>query len=109
MTAWSAKVRTSSICRSLYGSTRVRDMHDPAFERHSPGEGVATGDNGSLALDRPILGVRCTERTRHMAVDLALAYRDICGIGAAKPGGRLHYCVQHRLHIGGRAADDVEH
>jgi len=84
-------------------------MHDPAFERHPPSEAAATGDDSSLALDCPILGVRRTERTRHMAVDLALAYRDICDIGAAKPGGRLHYCVQHRLHIGGRAADDPEH
>jgi hypothetical protein len=25
MTAWSAKVRTSSICRSVYGSTRFRE------------------------------------------------------------------------------------
>ena len=32
----------------------VRDMHDPAFERHPPGDAVATGDNGSLAQGRPI-------------------------------------------------------
>ena len=89
-------------------SADVRDMHDPAFERHPPDEAVATRRNGLLAQDRPILGFHCTERTRHMAVDLALAYRDSCGIGAAKPGGRLHYCVQHRLHIGGRAADDLQ-
>ena len=35
----------------------VRDMHDSAFEQHPPGEGFATGDNCSLAPDRPILGV----------------------------------------------------
>ena len=90
-------------------SADVRDMHDPAFERHPPDEAVATRRNGLLAQDRPILGFHCTERTRHMAVDLALAYRDSCGIGAAKPGGRLHYCVQHWLHIGGRPADDLQH
>ena len=85
MTAWSAKVRTSSICRSVNGShslpreinraehgplaqqrhpkhgaspgrhslghrvvrvsADVLDMHDPAFERHPPGDAVATGDN----------------------------------------------------------------
>ena len=43
-----------------------------------------------------------------MAVDLALAYCDVAGIGAAKPGGRFDHCVQHRLDIGGRAADDIE-
>jgi len=84
-------------------------MHDPAFEQHPPGDGFATGDNGSLALDRPILGLRRSRRARHKAVDLALAYRDRCEIGAAKPGGRFGYCVQHRLHIGGRAANDAEH
>jgi len=84
-------------------------MHDPAFKRHSPGDAVATGDHGSVAHDRPMLGLRCTVRTRHKAVDLALAYCDVSGIGAAKPDGRFDHCVQHRLHIGGRAADDLEH
>ena len=42
-------------------SADVRDMHDPAFERHPTGDAVATGDNGSLAQGRPILGVRCKE------------------------------------------------
>ena len=37
-------------------SEDVRDMHDLAFERHPPGDAVATGDNGSLAHDRPKLG-----------------------------------------------------
>ena len=92
------------------GGGEVLDMHDPAFERHPAGDAVATGDNRSLAQDRPILGVRCTRIVvRHNAVDFALAYPDIRGIGAAKPGGRSGHCVQHRLHIGGRAADDVEH
>jgi len=36
----------------------VRDLHDPPFERHPPGDGLATGDNCSLAQDRPKLGVR---------------------------------------------------
>ena len=84
-------------------------MHDPAFERHPPGDAVATGDECSLALGRPILGLRCTDERRHVAVDLALAYCDRSGIGAAKPDGGFGNCVQHRLHIGGRAADDVEH
>ena len=150
MTAWSAKVRTSSICRSVNGSTRfrlrlnradhgalaqqrhpkdgaspgrhnlgqrvvrvsedVRDMHDPAFERHPPGDAVATGDDGSLAQRSPNTRVRRIRMVdRHVAVDLALAYCDRSGIGAAKPDGRFDYCVQHRLHIGGRAADDLEH
>jgi len=84
-------------------------LHDPAFEQHPPDDAVPTGDNGSLAQDRPILKLRSTERTRHVAVDLALAYYDRCVIGATKPDGRVDYRVQHRLHIGGRAADDVEH
>jgi hypothetical protein len=58
-------------------------MHDPGFERHPAGESVATGDNCSLAQGRPPLGLRCTERTRHKAVDFALAYRDRSEIGAA--------------------------
>jgi hypothetical protein len=29
--------------------------------------------------------------------------------GPAKPGGGFDYCVQHRLHVSGRAADDVEY
>ena len=85
----------------------VRDMHDPAFERHPSGDAVATGDNGSLAQDRPILGLYSV--VGHSAVDLALAYPDRARIVAAKPAGRFDHCVQHRLHIGGRAADDVEH
>jgi len=84
-------------------------MHDPAFERDPPGEGFATGDKPSLAQGRPKLGLRRTERARRKAIDLALAYRDRCGIGAAKPRGGFGHCVQHRLHIGGRAADDVQH
>ena len=44
-------------------SADVRDMHDPAFERHPPGDAVATGDNGSLAQDRPMLGLRCSWST----------------------------------------------
>src|SRR5215469_4420781 len=55
-------------------SANVRDMHDPAFERHPSVDAVATGDNGSLAQDRPMLGLRCSHRTRHIAMDLALAY-----------------------------------
>ena len=78
-------------------------MHDPAFEQHPPGDGIAPGDNGPLAQDRPLLGGRCSVRTRHVAVDLALAYCDRSPIGAAKPGGRFGHCVQHWLHIGGRA------
>ena len=85
----------------------VRDMHHSAFEQHPPGEGFTTGDNCSLAPDRPILGVQC--KGRYIAVDLALAYGDRSDIGAAKPARRFGHRVQHRLHIGGRAADDVEH
>jgi len=85
-------------------------MHDPAVEQHPRGDAVATWDNGSLAQGLPKLGVGCNRLGgRHIAVDLALAYRDPSAIGAAKPGGRFDDCVQHRLHIGGRAADDVEH
>src|SRR5215471_14734979 len=52
-------------------------MRDLAFEQHPAGHAaVPTGENGSLAQDRPILGFRCTGRTRHIAVDLALAYCD---------------------------------
>ena len=85
-------------------------MHDPAVEQHPRGDAVATWDNGSLAQGLPKLGVGCNRLGgRHIAVDLALAYRDPCRLGAAKPGSRFGDCVQHRLHIGGRAADDVEH
>src|SRR6516162_3626002 len=87
----------------------VLDMHDLAFEHHPRGDAVATRNNCSLAQDRPMLGLRCTVGARHTAVDLTLAYCDRSGIGGAKPRGRFHYCVQHRLHIGGRAADNVEH
>jgi len=88
-------------------SADVRDMRDPAFEQHPAGHAVAAGENGSLAQGVPILGL-CSV-LGHIAVDLALAYRDRREIGAAKPGGGFDHCVQHRLHIGGRAADDVEH
>jgi len=88
-------------------SADVRDLHDPAFERHPPGDAFAAGDNGSLAQGRPILGIRW--RVRHIAVDLALAYRDPGDITAAKPRGCFDQCVQHRLNVGGRAAYDLEH
>ena len=50
-----SKHRTSPGRRTLWKreirvSADVRDMHDPAFERHLPGDaGVATRDNRSLA------------------------------------------------------------
>jgi hypothetical protein len=87
----------------------MSDMHDPAFERHPCGNAVATEDNFSLAQYRPILGLSFTGRHRHIAVDLALAYCDRRDLAAAKPGGGFDHCVQHRLDIGSRAADDVEH
>ena len=75
-------------------------MHDPAFERDPPGDGFATGENGSLAQGGPKLGIRCNRLVaRHIAVDLALAYCDVCEIGGAKPDGRFDHCVQHRLQI----------
>src|SRR5215472_4260465 len=46
---------------------------------------------------------------RRSTVDLALAYSERSGIGAAKPDRGFGYCVQHRLYITGRAADDLEH
>jgi hypothetical protein len=109
---WHSKVCTYPGCHGLgHRVVRVReyilDMHDPAFERHPPGHAVATGDNPSLLQDRPIFGFRSGDR--HIAVDLALAYRDRCDICAAKPTGGFDHCVQHGLHIGGTAADDVEH
>src|SRR5215471_8423908 len=109
ITAWSAKVRTNSICRSVNGSTRLRLMLIVPSAAPSPSKAIATGDNCSLAHVGPTLGLRCTVRARHKAVDFALADCDRCVIGAAKPGGRFGHCVQHRLHIGGRAADDLEY
>src|SRR6516164_1990547 len=64
-------------------SEDVFDMNDPAFEQHPAGETIPTGDNRSLAQFHPKLGVRCTVRTRRKTVDLALAYCDVSGIGAA--------------------------
>ena len=85
----------------------VLDLHDPAFERHPPDETTATGSKSSLAGERPMIGFYSV--VGHSAVDLALAYPDRRGIVAAKSGSRFGDCVQHRLHIGGRSADDVEH
>ena len=63
-----------------------------------------------LACHRQVLRLGLVGRgERHIAVDLAVAYEDRSGIGAAEPGGRFDCRIQHRLHIGGRAADDVEH
>jgi len=56
-------------------------MHDPAFERHAPGDAVATGDKRSLAQDRPILVIDGV--IRHIAIDLALAHRDPAAFGTA--------------------------
>ncbi len=43
--------------RELRLSAEVLDMHDPAFERRPRGDyAIATGDHGSLAMDRPTLG-----------------------------------------------------
>jgi hypothetical protein len=54
-------------------------MNDPAFEQRARGEAVATGENGSLAEGRPLLGIRCNRViARHKAVDFALAYCDRC-------------------------------
>jgi hypothetical protein len=95
--------------RVVRDRANVRHVHDPAFERHPPGDGVVTGDDGSLAIRRPELGLRCADRTRRGAVHLALAYEDRCGIDTAESDRGFNQRVQHRLHIGGRAADDVEH
>jgi len=91
------------------GLTLPHQRHAERCADLAEGKPAPTGDKGSLARDRPKLGLRCTERTRHGAVDLALAYVDPCGFGAAKAGGGFDYRVQHRLHIAGRAADHVEH
>ena len=85
-------------------------MHDPAFEHGPPDAGVAAGDDSSLSDGRQILGVGWLHLgIRRVAVDLAIAYSERPGIGAAKPGGGFDHRVQHRLDIGGRAADDVKH
>ena len=60
--------------REIRISEDVRDMHEPALERHPRGDAAATRDDCSLAGDLPILGLRCPGRHRHIAVDLALAY-----------------------------------
>jgi len=39
--------------REVRVSADVGDLHDPAFERHPPGEAVPTGDKCSLAQGRP--------------------------------------------------------
>jgi hypothetical protein len=58
--------------RVVRDSANVRYVYDPAFERHPPGDGVVTGDDGSLAIARPELGFRF--KLRHdIAVNLALA------------------------------------
>jgi hypothetical protein len=67
-------------------------MYDPGFERHPPGHPVAAGDNCSLAQDLPKLGFH-VQRPGHIAEDLAVAYCDRSGIGAAKPDRRFDYCV----------------
>ena len=43
------------------------------------------------------------------AVEVAAAGQDRRHARIAEPSGRFDHCVQHRLHIGGGAADDVEH
>ena len=48
MTAWSAKVRTSSICRSVNGSTRFpreidRAEHGPLAQQRHPKDGASSG------------------------------------------------------------------
>jgi hypothetical protein len=58
--------------RVVRDSADVRYVYDLAFERHSPGDGVVTGDDGSLAIARPKLGIRFKLR-HNIAVDLALA------------------------------------
>ena len=45
-------------------------MHGLAFEQHPPGDAVVTGDNGSLARGRPMLGFYPV--VGHRAVDLKL-------------------------------------
>jgi hypothetical protein len=69
ITAWSAKVVTSSISLSLNGRTLVRD----------------------LPIGVPVLTI------------------DRCHIRLAQAGRRLDQCVEHRLQVEGRAADDLEH
>jgi hypothetical protein len=48
--------------RVVWISEDVRNMHDLAFESHPPGYAVATGENCSLAQNRPMLGIRCNPR-----------------------------------------------
>jgi hypothetical protein len=59
---------TDSGCPGRWRSPR----HERACPRAPLSDyGVATGDNGSLAQGRPTLRLRCAERARHIAVDLA--------------------------------------
>src|SRR5262245_16731954 len=86
---------------------KVRNMDDLTLE-HSPrgngssnwgkrlrsGEGVPSGRHGV---------------TPPPPVNLALAVYDEREIRIAQPRSRFGQCIQHRLQIEGRAADDLEH
>src|SRR6202008_1028843 len=118
MTAWSAKVRTNSTCRSVNGSTRVRarvitPVTAPS-RRSGPASMVGRPDattsglaTGSLAVDPPIFVGEAV--SRGIAIDVALANRDCCGIVPAKPRSCSDDHVEHRLNIEAGPADDLEH
>ena len=58
MTAWSAKVRTSSICRSVNGSTRFRRKHDNAdrlavAQQRHPKHGTSSSRRSSRGTRNP--------------------------------------------------------
>src|SRR5215467_12005703 len=131
MTAWSAKVRISSICRSVNGSTRFRarvivpstapsrSSGTPRHVRYPAAtvSGRAKSRSARKSATCTTLPSSATRPARLSRPGTIVRWRKAAQNSgsaapaelAAKPGGCFDHGVQHRLHIGGRAADDVEY
>jgi len=55
------------------------------------------------------MSAKLTDRGSRVIAQLCAGECDPTGIGAAQPRGRFGHCVEHRLQVKRRAADDVEH
>ena len=83
-------------------------MDGPALEQASSDDRCSTGFNSDGSQIFPVLDILVVSAAGSQAIDAVFRQPDVGYLCLAQPGGRLHKCVEHRLQIECRAADDLE-
>jgi hypothetical protein len=85
----------------------VADMNNLAFEDRSPIDRSAISPDSNRSHVFVVVGVEAM--CGQILEAVLLQQREIGLVCTAKPRGRLDKCVEHRLQIEGRPADDFQH